>query len=75
MTLTFLLLGMGAFLGFFLLFIFALKPASAESALLEKVAQQVRGGEGASISRPWHSALSLDRLAKPFGRLRGLFAG
>ena len=75
MTLTFLLLGMGAFLGFFLLFIFALKPASAESALLEKVAQQVQGGDGVRISRSWHSALSLDRLAKPFGRVRGLFAG
>jgi tight adherence protein C len=66
---------MGSFLGFFLLFVFALKPASAESALLEKVAQQVHGSEGRKTSRPWRSALSLDRLAKPFGRVRGLFAG
>jgi len=75
MTLTLLLLVMGSFLGFFLLFVFALKPASAESALLEKVAQQVHGSEGRKTSRPWRSALSLDRLAKPFGRVRGLFAG
>jgi tight adherence protein C len=75
MTLTFLLLGVGAFLGSFLLFILALKPSSAESVLLEEVAQQVHGGEGGKTSPPWRSALSLDRLAKPFGRVRGLFAG
>ena len=75
MTLTLLLLGAGVFLGFFLLFVFALKPSSAESALLEEVAQQVRGESGAKRPRPWQAVLSLEWLAKPFGRLRGLFAG
>ncbi len=75
MTLTFLLFGMGVFLGFFLLFVFALKPVSAESALLEEVAQPAQGEGGPKTLRPWRSPLSLDRWAKPFGRLRGLFAG
>jgi tight adherence protein C len=75
MTLTVLLLGAGVFLGVFLLFVFALKPASAQSALLEEVAQQAHGSEGKETPQPWRLALSLDRLAKPLGRLRGLFAG
>jgi tight adherence protein C len=75
MTLTVLLLGAGVFLGVFLLFVIALKPASAQSALLEEVAQQAQGSEGKKTAQPWRSALSLDRLAKPLGRLRGLFAG
>ena len=75
MTVTFLLLGMGVFLGFFLLFVFALKPSSTESSLLEEVVQQAHGEDGVKTPRSWRSVLSLDRLAKPFGRLRGLFAG
>jgi len=75
MTLTLLLLGLGAFLAFFLIFALALKPSSAESVLLEEVAQQAHREGEAKTTQSWRTLLNLDWLAKPFGRLRGLFAG
>jgi len=74
MTLTFLLIGLGYFWGFFLLFFVLLPRSSAESALLEEITRQERGDERGGASRLFRSGISVDRMAKPFTLFRGLFA-
>jgi tight adherence protein C len=77
MTLTLLLLGIGAFLGTFILLFVVLSRTSAESVLLEEVTRPAggRGGEGEGSSSSLRSALSVDRLAKPFAVIRSLLGG
>jgi tight adherence protein C len=68
-----ILLGMCAFAGLFVIFLFMLPGSSAESALLDQVARDVRDRrEGGA--QPWYSAVNADVMAKPFTFFRGLFS-
>lgn len=75
MTLTVVLIGLSIFLGIFLVLILLLPSPSAESALLKEVTRQPRTGAEGGRPRLGLAALDVDRLARPFTLLRGLFAG
>ena len=65
--------GILAFVGFFVIIMFMLPRSSAQSVLLDEVTRQAREGQNAS-SRPWHSGVDVDWLAKPFSLFRRLFS-
>lgn len=65
--------GILAFVGFFVIIMFMLPRSSAQSVLLDEVTRQAREGQNAS-SRPWHSGVDVDWLAKPFTLFRRLFS-
>jgi len=65
--------GILAFVGFFVIIMFMLPRSSAQSVLLDEVTRQAREGQNAS-SRPWHSGVDIDWLAKPFSLFRRLFS-
>lgn len=75
MTLTLALIGSGFFLIIFLFLILLLPRPSAESALLKEVTRQPRIGVEGGGPQSGVGGLDVDRLAKPFSFLRGLFAG
>jgi len=74
MQTTLLLVGLGLFLGFFLLFLLVTRH-SAASALLDEVTRQAQPGGGRGSSASGRSAAILDRLAAPFGRFRSRLGG
>src|SRR5215831_1337484 len=52
-------------------FLLLIGRSSAQGALLEEVTQQVRSG--GPVPTPWRSAVSADRVAKPFTVVRSFF--
>ena len=73
MTLT-ILLGLSLLVAFVVIFLFAVPRASAEGALLEEVARDVRRGEGEVPSGSWRSILNADFVGKPFTLFRRFFS-
>ena len=73
MTLT-ILLGLSLFVAFVVIFLFAVPRTSAEGALLEEVARDVRRGEGEVPSGSWRSILNADFVSKPFTLFRRFFS-
>jgi tight adherence protein C len=69
-----LLLGLVFLVCFFVLFSLLLRRASPQSAQLEEVTRQARGGEEEAGPRSWRSAVSVDQLAKPFALFGSFFA-
>ena len=67
-----ILLAIGLFTGFLLLFLLLLPRSSEGEVLLEEVKQQARAREGAVAARTSH--INTDALAKPFTLVRGLFS-
>lgn len=67
-----ILLAVGLFVGFLLLFLFLLPRSSEGEILLEQVKQEAREREGAVGAHP--SRINADALAKPFALVRGLFS-
>jgi len=65
------ILGVVLLVGFFLVFLLLGRP-SPESTLLAEVTNQVYQSGSENIRKGW---LNTERLAKPFGWLRGLFGG
>jgi len=65
------ILGLVLLVGFFLVFLLLGRP-SPESTLLAEVTNQVYQSGSENIRKGW---LNTERLAKPFGWLRGLFGG
>jgi tight adherence protein C len=74
METTLLVVGLGLFLGFFLLFLLVTRH-SAASTLLDEVMRQARPAGGRGSSPSGGSAAILDRLAAPFGRFRSRLGG
>lgn len=68
---TFIILGIGLFVGFLFLFLLLMPRPSAAGALLEQATRTTRTAEAAPV---WRSALNVDYFAKPFTLLRGLFS-
>ena len=68
-----MLLGICAFVGFFLIILFMLPRSSAQSVLLDEVTRQVREVKK-SRSETWRSAVDVDWLAKPFTLFRRAFS-
>ncbi len=66
-----ILLGIGLFLGFLLLFLLLLPRSSEGDALLEQVAQQARTREAVVTGA---SRINMEALAKPFTFVRSLFS-
>jgi len=66
-----IILGVVLLVGFFLVFLLLGRP-SPESTLLAEVTNQVYQSGSENIRKGW---LNTERLAKPFGWLRGLFGG
>jgi len=74
MSATVVLIGLGIFLGSFLLMLLLFPSRSPESSLLEEVTQKPRMPEEASAPAP-QSGLDVERLAKPFAFLTSFFTG
>lgn len=68
-----ILLGLGLFITFLVLFLFMLPRASAESVLLAQVTREARHEDG-SARLSWRSLFSSDSLAKPFTLVRKFFS-
>ena len=68
-----ILLGLGLFITFLVLFLFMLPRASTESVLLAEVTREARH-EDASARSSWRSLFSSDSLAKPFTLVRKFFS-
>lgn len=68
---TFIILGIGLFVGFLFLFLLLMPRPSAAGALLEQATRTTRTAEAPPV---WRSALNVDYFAKPFTLLRGLFS-
>ncbi len=68
-----ILLGICAFVGFFLIILFMLPRSSAQSVLLDEVTRQVHDGKQTG-AQTWRSAVDVDWLAKPFTLLRRSFS-
>ena len=67
-----IIFGLSLFTALALGLLLLMARSSAQGALLEEVARQVRGGGPAPAS--WRSAVSADRMAKPFTVFRRFFA-
>ena len=67
-----IIFGLSLFTALALGLLLLMARSSAQGALLEEVARQVRGGGPAPAS--WRSAVSADRMAKPFTIFRRFFA-
>jgi len=67
-----IIFGLSLFTALALGLLLLMARSSAQGALLEEVARQVRGGGPAPAS--WRSAVSADRMAKPFTAFRRFFA-
>lgn len=66
-----ILLGIGLFVGFLLLFLLLLPRSSEGDALLEQVTQQTRAREAVVTGSP---KMNMDAFAKPFTFVRSLFS-
>ncbi len=75
MTLTIIMIGTGFFMSFFVLFFVLLRRSTVGSALVEQVTRQPQDFEAAGGIAGWRTALSVDKLARPFGYFRNLFGG
>lgn len=79
MTFTLILTAAGLLVAFFVLFVFLFRGSTVESALVEKVTRPVSisqlPGDVTVAAAPEQGILDVERVAKPFAWVRGIFSG